>query len=363
MKKLISSVCAVCTAIGLTLTANAQPTDLRETVSEETTQWGRHIVTSDVLTEQFDPAILPASKQGCDAIYTEDKMIGLVFSVNGELPETVGRFHIHYFQDYSVDGAKYSAFSSDDLGCYVASYDYYQEYLENSFYVCDSVKDERVIMTYMDGSEMELANPDSVVVLMMQYPESVRYNTEAEKTYFLEMEQAFLSSEQFSYLGEARRAEQSYCYNMDGLCITCNDADAAQDLFNSDLLSAYSQKGINVNSDPVQIRVILNTDEARELRAIVRNDPCVVDAQIDYSWEASEDEMDVSSGIFMNVAFGDLNYDEKINVADAVLLARFVAEDETLKSNQIISAVTDYDRNGVVNAADITALLNTLARL
>ena len=57
---------------------------------------------------------------------------------------------------------------------------------------------------------------------------------------------------------------------------------------------------------------------------------------------------------------GDYNQDNTVTVADAVLLARFTAEDSALTNNQIsriLDAAPDYDGDGLVTVLDLTALL------
>lgn len=60
---------------------------------------------------------------------------------------------------------------------------------------------------------------------------------------------------------------------------------------------------------------------------------------------------------------GDFNHDGEVSVADAVLLARFVAEDDTLTENQItdlVSAEPDLDEDGLVTIMDVMVLLKKL---
>lgn len=63
------------------------------------------------------------------------------------------------------------------------------------------------------------------------------------------------------------------------------------------------------------------------------------------------------------VMSGDYNGDKEKSVADAILLARFVAEDSDLSAEQlqkIISAEPDYNGDRLVTILDIAALLNDL---
>ena len=59
----------------------------------------------------------------------------------------------------------------------------------------------------------------------------------------------------------------------------------------------------------------------------------------------------------------DFNADRKLTIADAVLLARFIAEDETLTSEQIgiiLQAETDQDHDGLVTIMDVFTLLKKI---
>ena len=60
---------------------------------------------------------------------------------------------------------------------------------------------------------------------------------------------------------------------------------------------------------------------------------------------------------------GDVNCDGRLNVADAVLLARYLAEDDALILTETGRVNTDLDRSGVTTMADLTLYLNRLARL
>ena len=60
------------------------------------------------------------------------------------------------------------------------------------------------------------------------------------------------------------------------------------------------------------------------------------------------------------VSVGDYNGDGTVSIADAVLLARYVAEDKTLTAEQlagIFAAEPDFDGDGLVTVADIAAIL------
>ncbi len=60
---------------------------------------------------------------------------------------------------------------------------------------------------------------------------------------------------------------------------------------------------------------------------------------------------------------GDYNGDSEVSVADAVLLARFVAEDDTLEK-KVIQAITletaDFDKDGLLTVMDVRKLLRSL---
>ena len=56
---------------------------------------------------------------------------------------------------------------------------------------------------------------------------------------------------------------------------------------------------------------------------------------------------------------GDYNCDGEVSIADAVLLARFLAEDETLTDQEIDNIINrdpDYDEDGLVTILDVVAM-------
>ena len=336
MKKALRTMTLALSAVfavgNLTMLADAQSSNLAERISEETVIWGNHTIFSDVFTEIEDPAILPETKRdSVDAIRVEDRMCGLAFRVNGALPEKAGNYNIHYFQDYfPYNQNQYDMFEADSAGCFIASYAYYESYLENMFPVPE-YKEEPIEIRYTDGDEIALSDTDSVVILMLgQYPSDVQSDAAAKEAYYLDVEQAILSCGQFSYIGEARHIEQTFYYNMDGLDIVCTDADAAAEMLESDLLASYSAKHI-LQSNPCAITLPeLLTDEARELRALVRQDERVVSAQIDYSFVTDAGADAVMNGIFTSdhaaevqeLEKGDVDGDGEVTVTDAQLVAQ-----------------------------------------
>ena len=60
---------------------------------------------------------------------------------------------------------------------------------------------------------------------------------------------------------------------------------------------------------------------------------------------------------------GDINIDCSIDVADAVLLARFCAEDAAANITQTGLGNADYDGDGMTTILDVTAILRKIARL
>ena len=358
-------------AVGnLTMLADAQSSNLAERISEETVIWGNHTIFSDVFTEIEDPAILPEAKRdSVDAIRVEDRMCGLAFRVNGALPEKAGNYNIHYFQDYfPYNQNQYDMFEADSAGCFIASYAYYESYLENRFPVPE-YQEEPIEIRYTDGDETALSDTDSVVILMLgQYPSDVQSDAAAEEAYYLDVEQAILSCGQFSYIGEARRIEQTFYYNMDGLDIVCTDADAAQIMLESDLLAPYSAKHI-LNSNPCAITLPeLLTEEARELRALVRQDERVVSAQIDYSYTADAGADAVMNGIFTSdhasevqeLEKGDLSGDGVIGADDAQTTLQAYVDILTSKEPALTDMqkkAADVDENGEINGKDAQIIL------
>lgn len=60
---------------------------------------------------------------------------------------------------------------------------------------------------------------------------------------------------------------------------------------------------------------------------------------------------------------GDINIDCSIDVSDAVLLARYTAEDATAQITQTGLGNADVDGDGIVTLPDVTALLKKLVKL
>ncbi len=60
---------------------------------------------------------------------------------------------------------------------------------------------------------------------------------------------------------------------------------------------------------------------------------------------------------------GDYNADGDVTVADAVMLARFLAEDTALtdaETEEIVSAVPDFNSDGMLTFLDVRALLKAI---
>ena len=359
------AVSAVLAVGNLTMLTEAQSSNLVENISEETVIWGNHTIFSDVFTEIEDPTILPESKRdSVDAIRVEDRMCGLAFRVNGALPEKVGSYNIHYFQDYyPYNQSQYDNFEADSAGCFLASYAYYESYLENMFPVPE-YQEEPIEIRYTDGDEVELSDTDSVVILMLgQYPSDEQLDTAAKEAYYLDVEKAFSVCEQFSYIGEARHIEQTFYYNLDGLDIVCTDADAAAEMLESDLLAPYSAKHI-LQSNPCAITLPeLLTDEARELRALVRQDERVLSAQINYSSTVDEGADVVMNGIYTSekeLEKGDVSGDGVIGADDAQTTLKAYVNVLAGKGDGLTEAqrkAADIDGDGEVTSSDAQIIL------
>lgn len=63
------------------------------------------------------------------------------------------------------------------------------------------------------------------------------------------------------------------------------------------------------------------------------------------------------------VLYGDVNSDQKVEIADLVLLARYVSQDNSLDKSLVNLKNSDMNNDNVYNADDITALSNKLAGL
>ncbi|MBQ9906540.1 MAG: serine protease [Oscillospiraceae bacterium] len=61
--------------------------------------------------------------------------------------------------------------------------------------------------------------------------------------------------------------------------------------------------------------------------------------------------------------YGDINLDQQVDVSDAVLLARFCAEDATVNISQTGKALADVDADGKITQDDTVTLLQFIAKL
>ena len=70
----------------------------------------------------------------------------------------------------------------------------------------------------------------------------------------------------------------------------------------------------------------------------------------------------VNSGI-ITPSKGDLNGDRLVDVSDAVMLARYIAEDSTLKMPTASLNYTDVNADGIVDPKDVISILRIIAKL
>lgn len=359
MKKRLSALTSLAVSLCFSLSAYAQPNELAETISETAATWGTHTVQYEAIKELSDPSVMPEyEKMFVDGIHQTDLMLGLAFRVTGEIPQKIGELNVHYFNDYHpYDAEKHDAFSKDKDGIFLASYAYYQDYCKNRFYIDYVItRGEKENLQSVGGDAVALSNTDAIVILMMEFPEAIQ--EEARESYYLQAEKALRTDPQFEYVGEARKIKYVFFWDYMSLDITCKDADSAEAVLHSDLLSEYSNKTLSgFDSSTISVQDLF-PEEARKLRTAVRQDERVVSAQIPRS-ETGEGLF--CCGFFSSITPGDLNNDGSLTIADAVLLARVAAEDETLKATAAMQSAADYDQSGEIDSDDIIALLKTLA--
>ena len=60
---------------------------------------------------------------------------------------------------------------------------------------------------------------------------------------------------------------------------------------------------------------------------------------------------------------GDVNCDEKVDVSDAVLLARFVAEDAEANVTEVGKKNAETDGNAGITGDDVIMILRVIAKL
>lgn len=99
-----------------------------------------------------------------------------------------------------------------------------------------------------------------------------------------------------------------------------------------------------------------------------------VDLGTDYTYEKWEQEIEPVRVYFtasanttteppQTLLRGDVNLSGKVDVSDAVLLARFLAEDKTAIISQQGMTNADADKNGAVENEDIVVLLKYIAKI
>lgn len=89
------------------------------------------------------------------------------------------------------------------------------------------------------------------------------------------------------------------------------------------------------------------------------------DGSTDYTAAATNGAVKIGGGTTSDTVFGDVDCNKDVNVADAVMLARFLAEDSgvTVTAQGKANAACFTDANGDLNADDLGALLEFLAGL
>ena len=82
--------------------------------------------------------------------------------------------------------------------------------------------------------------------------------------------------------------------------------------------------------------------------------------QTDLSYKSHDVNIEITKYAF-NRMTGDINEDEKLSIADAVMLSRVIAEDLTVHLSSIGSENSDCDENGEMNIDDLTRMLQYIA--
>lgn len=88
-------------------------------------------------------------------------------------------------------------------------------------------------------------------------------------------------------------------------------------------------------------------------------------ATTDYTAAPTDGAVIIGEGSVADVIYGDVDCNEAVNVADAVLFARFLAEDKeiTVTSQGKANAACFTDANNLLNSDDLSALMEYLAGL
>lgn len=80
-----------------------------------------------------------------------------------------------------------------------------------------------------------------------------------------------------------------------------------------------------------------------------------------YGFLESGDSKKAINAVYYTPNLGDVNTDGKMAISDAIMLARYVAEDATVPITEAGIAVADLNADGNVNEEDVTELLRILA--
>ncbi len=82
-------------------------------------------------------------------------------------------------------------------------------------------------------------------------------------------------------------------------------------------------------------------------------------------YECSETELQPETSLLLaNVtAYGDMNEDGTVDISDAVMLARFAAEDSSVRISQAAVSHADFDGDGNVTGSDVIVILRYIAKL
>ncbi len=82
-------------------------------------------------------------------------------------------------------------------------------------------------------------------------------------------------------------------------------------------------------------------------------------------YECSETELQPETSLLLaNVtAYGDMNEDGTVDISDAVMLARFAAEDSSVRISQAAVSHADFNGDGNVTGSDVIVILRYIAKL
>ena len=125
-------------------------------------------------------------------------------------------------------------------------------------------------------------------------------------------------------------------------------------------LTSYSDKKLYSECSVFYDNITISSNQTAEISLNTKNDEQSEHLGI---FDSTGKEINVikAKEFTPSRIFGDMNEDECLTISDAVKLARYVAEDQTLQISERAISQTDVNRDGNTDSEDCTELLKILA--